>query len=65
MAKYSIDNTDNKKVTSLAITGQDCQTRLALSKQFIKSVIFNQYRQLVSWNSVTGQSSQIDSGYLW
>ena len=64
MAKSNIDNTGKKKETSLAITGQDRQTRLALSKQFIESVIFNQYRQLVSWNSVTGQSSQIDSGYL-
>jgi len=47
-----------------AIEQQDEKTRLALVKQFIESVIFSQYRQLVLWRSVTGQSSQLDSGYL-
>ena len=47
-----------------AIEKQDKNTRLALVKQFIESVIFGQYRQLVSWRTVTGQSSQLDSGYL-
>ena len=47
-----------------AISSQDAGTRLALVKQFIESVILAQYRQLVQWQSVTGQSSQLDSGYL-
>lgn len=64
MAKSKEKIADKKKETTIAISEQDPKTRLALSKQFIESVIFNQYRQLVSWKSVTGQSSQIDSGYL-
>ncbi len=47
-----------------AIVGTSEETRLAVAKQFIESVVFGQYRQLVAWESVTGQSSQIDSGYL-
>ena len=47
-----------------AIVGRDRNTRLAAAKQFIEAVVFGQYRQLVAWESVTGQSSQIDSGYL-
>lgn len=64
MAKSKELVADKNKETPIAITEQDIVTRLALAKQFIESVIFNQYRQLVSWKSVTGQSSQIDSGYL-
>lgn len=47
-----------------AIIKQNEKTRIALSKQFIESVILDQYRQLVAWQTVTSQSSQIDSGYL-
>lgn len=47
-----------------AITKQKKKTRQALAKQFIETVVFSQYRQLVSWRTVTGQSSQLDSGYL-
>ncbi len=47
-----------------AIVGQERETRLAVAKQFIEDVIFGQYWQLVAWETVTGQSSQIDSGYL-
>ena len=47
-----------------AITRQSSKTRVALVKQFIETVIFGQYRQLVAWQTVTGQSSQFDSGYL-
>jgi hypothetical protein len=50
--------------SDVAIKHQNEETRLALVKQFIESVIFGQYRQLVLWQSVTGQSSQLDSGYL-
>ncbi len=54
----------NLEQTGPAIVGSGEKTRLAVAKQFIESVIFGQYRQLVAWESVTGQSSQIDSGYL-
>lgn len=47
-----------------AIKTQKPKTRRALVKQFIESVVLSQYRQLVEWATVTGQSSQLDSGYL-
>lgn len=47
-----------------AIERQSRERRVALAKQFIESVVFRQYRELVAWKTVTGQSSQIDSGYL-
>lgn len=47
-----------------AIADQSPDTRKALVKQFIESVVLSQYRQLVDWQTVTGQSSQLDSGYL-
>ncbi|WP_456371376.1 MamI family restriction endonuclease [Thermodesulfatator atlanticus] len=55
---------NKKNQKSVAITSQDEKTRLNLVKQFIESVILSQYRQLVDWQTVTGQSSQLDSGYL-
>ncbi|GAB4574677.1 MAG: hypothetical protein Kow0077_22410 [Anaerolineae bacterium] len=64
MAKKRSKKGRPKGPDGAAISKQKQETRLALVKQFIESVIFNQYRQLVSWQSVTGQSSQIDSGYL-
>lgn len=42
----------------------DTETRKALTKSFIENVVFAQYRQLTGWQKVTGQSAQLDSGYL-
>jgi hypothetical protein len=47
-----------------AIVDQDAETRLGLAKSFIEGTILFHYRQLVTWQTVTNQSSQIDSGYL-
>jgi hypothetical protein len=42
----------------------DVTTRKALAKSFIENVVLAQYRQLTGWQSVTQQTSQLDSGYL-
>jgi hypothetical protein len=64
MSKKHVNPAQAPTPDTAAIQSQDKDTRLALVKQFIESVVFSQYRQLVSWRSVTGQSSQLDSGYL-
>jgi hypothetical protein len=64
MASKRTNQRNTPTPETAAISKQDEKTRLALVKQFIESVIFSQYRQLVLWRSVTGQSSQLDSGYL-
>lgn len=38
--------------------------RRGLAKSFIEDAVIGQYRQLVRWQHITGQSAQIDSGYL-
>ena len=40
------------------------QVRRGLAKSFIEDAVIGQYRQLVRWQHITGQSAQIDSGYL-
>ena len=40
------------------------QVRGGLAKSFIEDAVIGQYRQLVRWQHITGQSAQIDSGYL-
>lgn len=40
------------------------RTRRGLAKSFIEDAVIGQYRQLVRWQHITGQSAQIDSGYL-
>ena len=50
---------DEPSVSSLAKN-----VREGLAKTFIEDVIVGQYRQLVRWQHITGQSAQIDSGYL-
>ncbi|MCY4423408.1 MAG: MamI family restriction endonuclease [Acidimicrobiaceae bacterium] len=42
----------------------DEQVRRGLAKSFIEDAVIGQYRQLVRWQHITGQSAQIDSGYL-
>ena len=37
---------------------------MGLAKSFIEDAVIGQYRQLVRWQHITGQSAQIDSGYL-
>lgn len=59
-----MEKTKKNDQKPVAITIQDEKIRLDLVKQFIESVILFQYRQLVDWQTVTGQSSQLDSGYL-
>ena len=47
-----------------AIVGKEWGLRTALAKHFVETTILRQYRELVQWQSVTGQTAQIDSGYL-
>lgn len=47
-----------------SITELDEQVRRGLAKSFIEDAVIGQYRQLVRWQHITGQSAQIDSGYL-
>ena len=47
-----------------SVTKLDEQVRRGLAKSFIEDAVIGQYRQLVRWQHITGQSAQIDSGYL-
>lgn len=47
-----------------SVADLDEQTRGGLAKSFIEDAVIGQYRQLVRWQHITGQSAQIDSGYL-
>jgi len=47
---------------SVGELGED--VRRGLAKSFIEDAVIGQYRQLVRWQHITGQSAQIDSGYL-
>ncbi|WP_419840418.1 MamI family restriction endonuclease [Candidatus Poriferisodalis sp.] len=40
------------------------KVRRGLAKSFIEDAVIGQYHQLVRWQHITGQSAQIDSGYL-
>ena len=47
-----------------SVAGLDERVRRGLAKSFIEDAVIGQYRQLVRWQHITGQSAQIDSGYL-
>ena len=47
-----------------SVAALDEQVRRGLAKSFIEDAVIGQYRQLVRWQHITGQSAQIDSGYL-